>query len=81
MDRLIKHGRIGKVHQSLMQPKLQTQTMGGKRITKNVFFANKEIKEGDKLTFDYNWECDRNERKTECKCDTANCRGFIETEK
>ena len=55
--------------------------MGGKRITKNVFFANKAIKEGDKLTFDYNWECDRNKRKTECKCGIANCRGFIETEK
>ena len=50
--------------------------MGGKRITKNVFFfANKEIKEGDELTFDHNWECDRNTRKTECKCGTANCRG------
>ena len=28
------------------------------------FFENKEIKEGDELTFDYNWECDRNKRKT-----------------
>ncbi len=45
------------------------------------FFAIKEIKEGDKLTFDYHWEYDRNRIKTECKCGTANCRGFIDAEK
>ncbi len=44
-------------------------------------FAIKEIKEGDKLTFDYHWECDRNRIKTECKCGTANCIGFIDAEK
>ena len=52
--------------------------MGGRGITKNVFFAIKEIKEGEKLTFDYNWVSDKNKRKTECKCGTANCRRFIE---
>ena len=56
MDQRNKHGRNDKVYQSFMQPKLQTQTMGSRQITKNVFFAFKEIKEGDKLTFDYNWE-------------------------
>ncbi len=44
-------------------------------------FAIKEIKEGDKLTFDYNWVCDRNKRKTECICRTANCSQFIDAEK
>ena len=56
--------------------------MGGRGITKNVvFFAIKEIKEGDKLTFDYHWVCDRNKKKTECKYGTANCRGFTDAEK
>ena len=58
MDQRNKHGRNGKVQQSIMRPKLQTQTMGSQRITKNVFFAIKEIKKGNKVTFDYNWECD-----------------------
>ena len=47
-------------------------------LPRMCFFAIKEIKEGDKLTIDYNWVCDKNIRKTECKCGTANCRGFIE---
>ncbi len=47
-------------------------------LPRMFFFANKEIKEGDKLTFDYNWVCDKNKRMTECKCGTANCSGFIE---
>ena len=42
------------------------------------FFAFKEIKEGDELTFDYNWECDKDKNMTECKCRTANYRGLIE---
>ena len=42
------------------------------------FFAIKKIKEGDELIFDYNWVCDKDKKKTECKCGTANCRGFIE---
>ncbi len=78
MDQRNKHGRIDKVHQSLMQPKLHTRTVGSQRITKNVFFAIKEIKEGAKLTFDYNWECDEDQTRTECKCGTVNCKGFIE---
>ncbi len=44
------------------------------RLPRMCFFANKEIKEGDESTFDYNWECDRNKRKTECKCGTVNCK-------
>ena len=42
------------------------------------FFAIKEIKNGDKMTFDYNWECDDNQTRMECKCRTVNCKGFIE---
>ena len=78
MDQHNKHGRNGKVQQSFMKPKLQTQTMGSQRITKMCYFAIKEIKKGDKVTFDYNWECDDNNSMTECKCGTANCKGFIE---
>ena len=38
--------------------------MGGRRISKNVFFfANKKIKEGDELTFDYNWVCDKDKKR------------------
>ena len=50
-------------------------------LPRMCFFAIKEIKEGDELTFDYNWVCDRNKRKTECMCGTANCRGYIDAEK
>ena len=47
-------------------------------LPRMCFFANKEIKEGAELTFDYNWKCDEDQTRTECKCGTANCRGFIE---
>jgi SET domain-containing protein len=46
-------------------------------LPRMCFFAIKEIKEGDKLTFDYHWECDEDQTRTECKCGTANCKGFI----
>ena len=48
MDQRNKHGRIGKVHQSLMRPKLQTRTVGSQRITKNVFFCNKRNQGGSR---------------------------------
>jgi histone-lysine N-methyltransferase SETMAR len=56
--------------------------MGGKGITPRMcFFAIKEIKEGEELTFDYNWVKEKNKRNTECKCGTAKCIGFIEKSK
>jgi histone-lysine N-methyltransferase SETD2 len=47
-------------------------------LPRMCFFAIKEIKEGAELTFDYHWECNKNQTKTECKCGTVNCKGFIE---
>jgi SET domain-containing protein len=46
-------------------------------LPRMCYFAIKEIKEGVKLTFDYNWECDEDQNMTECKCRTVNCKGFI----
>ena len=36
------------------------------RLQRMCFFAIKEIKEGDKVTFDYNWECDDDQNRMEC---------------
>jgi histone-lysine N-methyltransferase SETD2 len=47
-------------------------------LPRMCYFANKEIKEGAELTFDYNWTCDEDKTRTECKCGTVNCKGFIE---
>jgi hypothetical protein len=47
-------------------------------LPRMCFFAIKEIKEGAELTFDYNWECDEKQTRTECKCGTVNCKGFME---
>jgi hypothetical protein len=46
MDQRNKHGRNGKVHQSLMRPKLHTRTVGSQRITKNVLFCNQRNQGG-----------------------------------
>ena len=49
-------------------------------LPRMCFFAIKEIKKGDKVTFDYNWECDdEDQNMTKCKCMTAICKGFIES--
>jgi SET domain-containing protein len=45
------------------------------KLPRMCFFA---IKEGAKMTFDYNWECDDNQTRMECQCGTVNCKGFIE---
>jgi histone-lysine N-methyltransferase SETD2 len=50
-------------------------------LPRMCFFAIKEIKEGEELTFDYNWVKEKNKRNTECKCGTAKCIGFIEKSK
>ena len=55
---------------------LQRWEVGG--LPHMCFFAIKNIKEGDELIFYQNWECDKDKKKTECKCGTATCRGFIE---
>ena len=47
-------------------------------LPRMCFFAIKEIKEGAELTFDYHWTYDENQTRTECKCGTVNCKGFIE---
>ena len=48
-------------------------------LPRMFFFVIKEIKEGDTVTFDYNWECDDDDQEmTEFKCGTAKCKGFIE---
>jgi histone-lysine N-methyltransferase SETD2 len=52
-----------------------------KGLPRMCFFAIKEIKEGEELTFDYNWVKEKNKNKTECKCGTAKCIGFIEKSK
>jgi sentrin-specific protease 1 len=48
MDQRNKHGSIGKVHQSLMRPKLQTRTVGSQRITKNVLFCKQRNQGGSR---------------------------------
>jgi hypothetical protein len=47
MDQRNKQGRNGKVQQSFMQPKMQTQTMGSQQITKifGVLQSKKSKKE------------------------------------
>ena len=47
-------------------------------LPRMYFFAIKEIKEGAKLTLDYNWECNDDQNRIECKCGTVNCKVFIE---
>ena len=47
--------------------------MGSSRNT----FAIKEIKNVDKVTFDYNWECDDNQNTTECKCGQRIVNGLL----
>ena len=54
---------------------LQRWEVGG--LPRMCFFAIKNIKEGDELTFDYNLWCEKDKNKTECKCGTAKCRGFF----
>ena len=80
MDQLSKHGGLEMFINHSCDPncelQLQKWEVGG--LPRMCFFAIKEIKEGGELTFDYNWVWDKNKRKTECKCGTANCRGFIE---
>ena len=56
--------------------KLQRWEVNG--FPRMCFFAIKEIKEGDELNFDYHWDCDEDDQtRTECKCGTVNCKGFI----
>ncbi|KAL9184360.1 hypothetical protein ACHAXT_002446 [Thalassiosira profunda] len=44
-------------------------------------FALKEIREGEELSFDYQWERKRGRALTKCHCGAPTCRGTLEMEK
>lgn len=52
-----------------------------KGISRAGVFALKEIKEGEELSFDYQWERKRGRSLTKCHCGSVNCRGTIESSK
>ena len=44
-------------------PNFELQKWEFDRLPSMCFFAIKNIKEGDELTFDYNWECDKTKKR------------------
>lgn len=50
-----------------------------KGISRACVFALRDIKEGEELSFDYQWERKRGRAFTKCHCGSSNCRGTIES--
>ncbi|KAL3757051.1 hypothetical protein ACHAWU_002890 [Discostella pseudostelligera] len=50
-------------------------------ISRACIFATREIKEGEELSFDYQWEYKRGRALTKCYCGAEKCRGTIEMPK
>ena len=78
MDQWNIHGRNGKVQKSFMHPNCKLKKLEVNGLPRMCVFAINEIKKGDEVTFDYNWECDDDQNMTECKCGTENCKGCID---
>lgn len=58
------------------QPNCETQKWVVNGQTRVGLFAINDIPAGSELTFNYNLDCRGNE-KTQCRCNSANCSGFI----
>jgi histone-lysine N-methyltransferase SETD2 len=56
-------GGLAKFINHSCDPNCELERWEVRGLPRMCFFANKEIKEGDKLTFDYNWECDRKKKQ------------------
>ena len=55
---------------------LDVRKIGGKNHA--CIFANKKIKKGTELTFDYSWNSRDGEVQTKCQCgETKYCKGYI----
>ena len=58
-------------------PSLYTRVLEVDSIGRLVFFARKNIKVGEELTFDYRFEKEDEESKIPCYCGAPNCRGTM----
>ena len=65
-------------------PNCVNEMWGFKGMPRVCFFANRKIKSGEELTFNYGWELlvtgklDLKKRGTECLCGAENCFGNFE---
>jgi len=49
-------------------------------LTRVAIFAKKDVRPGEELTYDYNWEKEKKNVVTRCLCASSNCRGTLEAQ-
>ncbi|XP_060585586.1 histone-lysine N-methyltransferase NSD2-like isoform X2 [Ruditapes philippinarum] len=79
MDRIIDAGPKGNLSRFMnhsCDPNLETQKWNVNGDVRVGLFALKDIKAGDELTFNYNFDCLGNEQ-TKCGCGSENCSGYL----
>ncbi|XP_052226023.1 histone-lysine N-methyltransferase NSD2-like isoform X2 [Dreissena polymorpha] len=79
MDRIIDAGPKGNLSRFMnhsCDPNLETQKWNVNGDVRVGLFALRDIKEGEELTFNYNFDCLGNEQ-TKCQCGAENCSGFL----
>ncbi|KAL4232100.1 Histone-lysine N-methyltransferase [Mactra antiquata] len=79
MDRIIDAGPKGNLSRFMnhsCDPNLETQKWNVNGDVRVGLFALRDIKEGEELTFNYNFDCLGNEQ-TKCQCGSENCSGYL----
>ncbi|XP_052771657.1 histone-lysine N-methyltransferase NSD2-like isoform X2 [Mya arenaria] len=79
MDRIIDAGPKGNMSRFMnhsCDPNLETQKWYVNGDIRVGLFALRDIKEGEELTFNYNFDCLGNEQ-TKCQCGAENCSGYL----
>jgi SET domain-containing protein len=77
-------GFLAKYMNHSCEPNCNLEQWAVHGLPRMCFFANEDIKSGDELTFDYNWELKAVSKDmfvksaTKCKCGKPKCREYIE---
>ena len=80
LDARVKGGKARFINHSC-EPNCVVDRWKVNGILRAAIFATKEIKEGEELSFDYQWERKRGRAPTKCHCGAPTCRGMLEMPK
>eukprot|EP00899_Mesostigma_viride_P027997 jgi/Mesvir1/8382/Mv12628-RA.2 len=71
------HGNIARLVNHSCQPSCYAKIIDGRDKQRHVmFFARRDIKAGEEITYDYKFEVDEND-KVGCHCGAEGCRGYM----
>jgi len=73
-----KKGSVARYINHSCDPNCSVHRWKVRGISRSGIFAQRDIKKGEELSFDYKWKRKRGRAPTKCHCQSRNCRGTLE---